>query len=215
MQVPRGGKFVPAPMPYFMRFNGADGMHAGYLPGYPASHGCVRMPQQYAIAFFNAVEVGTPVTVFGRTPVSRYYSGQPQRGSASAIRSIRVPSSASGQCGGDEGIRQFAVVCAVLSADVVEFRTGFRLRQRTLQQSGHCFRRLMVRAGCLGSARKLNQVRQNIKSLLALGIDQRILVVTIRAARHQSDQNLRPQRRLNLLSAQCRSFSPRPVSRDT
>src|SRR5207247_3913448 len=37
MQVPRGGRFIPAPMHYFMRFNGADGMHAGYLPGYPAS----------------------------------------------------------------------------------------------------------------------------------------------------------------------------------
>ena len=76
MQVPRGGKFIPAPMHYFMRFHEADGMHAGYLPGYPASHGCVRMPEQYAIAFFNAVRVGTPVTVIGRTPVNRYYSGQ-------------------------------------------------------------------------------------------------------------------------------------------
>ena len=72
MQVPRGGKFIPAPMYYFMRFNGGDGMHAGCLPGYAASHGCVRMPEQYAIAFFNAVEVGTPVTVFGRTPTGRY-----------------------------------------------------------------------------------------------------------------------------------------------
>src|SRR5882762_8857047 len=72
MRVPPGGKFIPAPMHYFMRFNGADGMHAGYLPGYPASHGCVRMPEQYAIAFFNAVQVGTPVTVFGRTPTGPY-----------------------------------------------------------------------------------------------------------------------------------------------
>jgi hypothetical protein len=80
MKVPSGCRFVPAPMPYFMRFHDSDGMHAGYLPGYPASHGCVRMPDQYAVAFFNAVNVGTPVTVFGRTPVNRYYSGQPQRG---------------------------------------------------------------------------------------------------------------------------------------
>src|SRR5438046_9083707 len=72
MRVPTGGKFIPAPMHYFMRFNGADGMHAGYLPGYPASHGCVRMPEQYAIALFNLVTVGTPVTVFGRTPAGRY-----------------------------------------------------------------------------------------------------------------------------------------------
>lgn len=80
MKVPSGCRFVPAPMPYFMRFHGSDGMHAGYLPGYPASHGCVRMPDQYAIAFFNAVSVGTPVTVFGRTPVNRYYSSQTQPG---------------------------------------------------------------------------------------------------------------------------------------
>jgi lipoprotein-anchoring transpeptidase ErfK/SrfK len=79
MRVPRGGRFVPAPMHYFMRFNGADGMHAGYLPGYPASHGCVRMPQEYAIAFFNSVGVGTPVTVFGRTPSGRYFSQSERR----------------------------------------------------------------------------------------------------------------------------------------
>jgi hypothetical protein len=83
MRVPPGCKFVPAPMPWFMRFHGADGMHAGYLPGYPASHGCVRMPDQLAIAFYNAVEVGTPVTVFGHTPQTNgyfRYGPQPQRG---------------------------------------------------------------------------------------------------------------------------------------
>jgi lipoprotein-anchoring transpeptidase ErfK/SrfK len=73
MKVPRGGKFIPAPMRYFMRFDGATGMHAGYLPGYPASHGCVRMPEQNAVVFFNAVEIGTPVHVFGRTPRTREY----------------------------------------------------------------------------------------------------------------------------------------------
>ena len=72
MAVPSGGKFIPAPMHYFMRFTGADGMHAGYLPGYPASHGCVRMPEQLAIAFFNSVNVDTPVTVFGSTPTGSY-----------------------------------------------------------------------------------------------------------------------------------------------
>jgi lipoprotein-anchoring transpeptidase ErfK/SrfK len=83
MKVPAGGKFVPAPMRYFMRFHGADGMHAGYLPGYPASHGCVRMPEELAIAFYHAVEIGTPVTVFGRTPhTNQYdpYGGRSRRG---------------------------------------------------------------------------------------------------------------------------------------
>ena len=67
MPLPPGGRFVAAPMRYFMRFHGAEGMHAGYLPGYAASHGCVRMPEENAIAFFEAVQVGTPVTVFGHT----------------------------------------------------------------------------------------------------------------------------------------------------
>jgi lipoprotein-anchoring transpeptidase ErfK/SrfK len=73
MAVPRAGKFLAAPMRYFMRFHDAIGMHAGYLPGYPASHGCVRLPEQNAIAFFNAVEVGTPVHVFGKTAGTRQY----------------------------------------------------------------------------------------------------------------------------------------------
>jgi lipoprotein-anchoring transpeptidase ErfK/SrfK len=79
MKVPKGGKFIPAPMRYFMRFHGATGMHAGYLPGYPASHGCVRMPEELAIAFFDRVQIGTPVHVFGRTPRTReYYQYGPQ-----------------------------------------------------------------------------------------------------------------------------------------
>jgi lipoprotein-anchoring transpeptidase ErfK/SrfK len=86
MRVPAGGRFVPAPMRYFMRFDGANGMHAGYLPGYPASHGCVRLPEQNAIAFFNSIQVGTPVTVFGTTPRTTYSEGS----QSSSRRSDRV-----------------------------------------------------------------------------------------------------------------------------
>ena len=60
---PPGTKFKGAPMPYFMRIVGGVGMHAGYLPGYPASHGCIRMPEFMAENFFNAVSTGTPVTI--------------------------------------------------------------------------------------------------------------------------------------------------------
>jgi lipoprotein-anchoring transpeptidase ErfK/SrfK len=65
--VPRGGHYRPAPMPYFMEFSSAVGMHAGYLPGYPASHGCVRMPRDLAGMFFEQVHIGTRVTVLGST----------------------------------------------------------------------------------------------------------------------------------------------------
>jgi len=60
---PRGSRFLGAPMPYFMRFNGAIGMHAGNVPWYPASHGCVRLPPRMARAFYSHVKTGTPVTV--------------------------------------------------------------------------------------------------------------------------------------------------------
>jgi hypothetical protein len=55
--------FEGAPMPNFMRFNGGVGMHTGFLPGYPASHGCVRMPDHMARVFFENAPVGTPVVV--------------------------------------------------------------------------------------------------------------------------------------------------------
>jgi lipoprotein-anchoring transpeptidase ErfK/SrfK len=60
---PPGTHFKGAPMPYFMRIVGGIGMHAGYLPGYPASHGCIRMPEFMAENFFRSVSTGTPVTI--------------------------------------------------------------------------------------------------------------------------------------------------------
>ncbi len=60
---PPGTHFKGAPMPYFMRIVDGVGMHAGYLPGYPASHGCIRMPEFMAESFFKSVSTGTPVTI--------------------------------------------------------------------------------------------------------------------------------------------------------
>ena len=65
--VPPGSHYQPAPMPFYMEFSQAIGMHAGYLPGYPASHGCVRMPRDLAERFFERVNIRTPVTVEGNT----------------------------------------------------------------------------------------------------------------------------------------------------
>ena len=60
---PPGARFRGTPMPYFMRIVSGTGLHAGYLPGYPASHGCIRMPEFMAENFFKSVSVGTPVTI--------------------------------------------------------------------------------------------------------------------------------------------------------
>jgi len=60
---PPGTIFRGAPMPYFLRIHGGVGMHAGFLPGYPASHGCIRLPKHMARHFFDNVQAGTPVEV--------------------------------------------------------------------------------------------------------------------------------------------------------
>jgi lipoprotein-anchoring transpeptidase ErfK/SrfK len=61
---PSGTHFTGAEMKWFMRLTGEGvGMHVGILPGYPASHGCIRMPSQAAELFYSHVKVGTPVEV--------------------------------------------------------------------------------------------------------------------------------------------------------
>ena len=62
-KAPPGARFDGSKMHHFMRFVGGIGMHEGFLPGYPASHGCVRMPGHMAETFYKNVSVGTPVTV--------------------------------------------------------------------------------------------------------------------------------------------------------
>lgn len=62
--VPEGGWSVPSPMPYWMRLTGDGmGLHVGHLPGYPASHGCVRMPRSAAQKVYRNTRVGTPVEI--------------------------------------------------------------------------------------------------------------------------------------------------------
>jgi lipoprotein-anchoring transpeptidase ErfK/SrfK len=60
---PRGSHFVGAPMPFFLEFAPGYGLHQGYLPGEPASHGCIRMPYWKARQFFKIAHLGTPVVV--------------------------------------------------------------------------------------------------------------------------------------------------------
>jgi ankyrin repeat protein len=51
-------------MPYFMRLSCLDfGMHEGYVPNYPASHGCIRLPGETARRLFSEIPIGTLVSV--------------------------------------------------------------------------------------------------------------------------------------------------------
>lgn len=58
-----GQYFEHAPMFNFLRFDGGIGMHTGHLPGYAASHGCVRLPDKMAKHFYQNAKLGTPVIV--------------------------------------------------------------------------------------------------------------------------------------------------------
>jgi len=60
---PPHSHFVGTPMPYFLEFSPGYGLHQGYLPGVPASHGCIRMPYWKARQFYNIAHIGTPVVV--------------------------------------------------------------------------------------------------------------------------------------------------------
>ena len=61
---PSGTHYQGAPMKYFCRLTGGGvGFHIGILPGYPASHGCIRLPEDMAPLIYEKVKVGTPVTV--------------------------------------------------------------------------------------------------------------------------------------------------------
>jgi len=61
---PSGTHFQGAEMKWFMRLTDEGvGMHVGILPGYPASHGCIRMPSDAAKLFYDRVKIGTPVEV--------------------------------------------------------------------------------------------------------------------------------------------------------
>jgi lipoprotein-anchoring transpeptidase ErfK/SrfK len=65
---PSGGRWDPqfngAPMPNWLRLtNDGIGMHIGYVPEYPASHGCIRVPRKAQDLIYQKVRVGTPVTI--------------------------------------------------------------------------------------------------------------------------------------------------------
>jgi lipoprotein-anchoring transpeptidase ErfK/SrfK len=60
---PPGAHFQGAPMPFYVEFRPGYGLHAGHLPGYPASHGCVRLSYWKARQFYHAARIGTPVLV--------------------------------------------------------------------------------------------------------------------------------------------------------
>lgn len=62
--VHRSRTYDDAPMPYMQRLTWKGvAMHAGHLPGYAASHGCIRLPKGFAKLLYGITELGTPVMI--------------------------------------------------------------------------------------------------------------------------------------------------------
>jgi L,D-transpeptidase catalytic domain len=60
----RSGTYDNAPMPYMQRLTSKGvAMHGGNLPGYPASHGCIRLPKVFAKLLYGVTVLGTPVMI--------------------------------------------------------------------------------------------------------------------------------------------------------
>lgn len=60
----RSKKYDNAPMPWMQRIDGYGiALHGGYNPGYPASHGCIRLPTGFAKKLYSVTDVGTPVFI--------------------------------------------------------------------------------------------------------------------------------------------------------
>jgi hypothetical protein len=60
----RSKKYDNAPMPFMQRIDQyGTALHAGYNPGVPASHGCVRLPAKFAAKLYSVTQVGTPVFI--------------------------------------------------------------------------------------------------------------------------------------------------------
>ena len=60
----RSRKYDNAPMPHMQRLDDYGiALHAGHLPGRPASHGCVRVPAPFAAKLFQVTKIGTTVLI--------------------------------------------------------------------------------------------------------------------------------------------------------
>jgi len=60
----RSNIYSAAPMPYMQRITWSGiALHAGVLPGYPASHGCIRLTNDFAIRLWNLTKRGTRVII--------------------------------------------------------------------------------------------------------------------------------------------------------
>lgn len=101
-----------APMPNMQRLTWRGiALHAGRLPGFPASHGCVRLPREFSRLIFEVTHLGIPVIIAdeGSAPQDVVHPGflLPEAAAAEAMAAVRENAKTSaheGAGGDDDGI---------------------------------------------------------------------------------------------------------------
>jgi len=91
----RSSTYANAPMPNMNRLTWSGiALHAGKLPGYPASHGCVRLPMAFSERVFQITQVGTPVIIADAAtyPTTVLHPGMVLSGEAQAALQVAPPS---------------------------------------------------------------------------------------------------------------------------
>ncbi len=91
---PPGLTYRGASMANFLRLHNAGkstptGFHAGVLPGYPASHGCLRLPRETSVLFFDNLPIGFPVILRGEKYGVPF--GTRQAGTKRAPKPVPIP----------------------------------------------------------------------------------------------------------------------------
>jgi len=78
--VHRSRTYDDAPMPYMQRLTWKGvSMHAGHLPGYAASHGCIRLPKGFAKLLYGVTKIGTPVMITDSRAAAAAASTRPRK----------------------------------------------------------------------------------------------------------------------------------------
>ena len=86
--MPENANYVGASMPNFMRLtNNGLGMHIGIVPGYPASHGCVRVPRKIMPKVYEVVPRGATVTIIKDAPAENESPGKKSKSKPAVAKS--------------------------------------------------------------------------------------------------------------------------------
>jgi len=116
----RSNIYSDAPMPYMQRITWSGiAMHSGPRPGYPASHGCIRLPASFAIHMFHTTKVGTRVVVT-REAVAPVAIASPKLFVPKPPGDIAAPETVAAVTTGKEAIGKEVVSLAARSATAIK-----------------------------------------------------------------------------------------------